>query len=244
MRFRWLPFIAALAVAAIGIALGQWQLRRAAEKDYIAARMAARAAEAPLLLQGPVGDAQALEWRRVRLSGEFLPRWTIYLDNRPYRGVAGFEVLMPLKIAASDRHILVDRGWVARDPHDRLHLPRIATPAGTVEIEGIARLHPGHLLQLGTAAPVAPGAIVQNIEPEEFARASALATEPLIVEQSGQGGSDGLVRDRSAQAPSGDRNRAYAFQWFALAATAIIFFLVTGFKRGSKSSRDPQGPEK
>jgi surfeit locus 1 family protein len=31
-----------------------------------------------------------------------------------------------------------------------------------------------------------------------------------------------------------DRHLGYAFQWFALAATALLFFVVTGFKRGSK----------
>jgi cytochrome oxidase assembly protein ShyY1 len=243
MRFRWLPFFAAAGVAAIGIALGQWQLRRAAEKDDIAARMAVRAAEAPLQLEAPVRDPAALEFRHVRLRGEFLPKWTIYLDNRPYRGMAGFEVVTPLKIAGSDRHILVDRGWVARDPADRTHLPRIETPSGTVTIEGIARLHASRLLQLGTAAPVVPGAIVQNIEPGTFARASGLAMEPLVVEQTGAGG-DGLTRDWSmAQDIGSDRHRAYAFQWFALAATAIIFFLVTGFKRASKPIRDRSGPE-
>jgi cytochrome oxidase assembly protein ShyY1 len=244
MRFRWLPFIAAVLVAALGIALGLWQLRRAAEKDAIAARMTAHAAEAPQPLETPVRDPAALEFRRVKLRGEFLPNWTIYLDNRPYRGMAGFEVLTPLKIAGSDRHVLVDRGWVARDPADRTHLPRIETRAGTVEIEGIARLHASRLLQLGKAAPVIPGAIVQNIDPEAFARASGLSMEPLVIEQTGAGG-DALVRDWSLSTDmTGDRHRAYAFQWFALAATALLFFLVTGFKRASKPIRDPRGPEK
>jgi cytochrome oxidase assembly protein ShyY1 len=244
MRFRLLPFLAAVLVAAIGITLGQWQLRRAAGKDDIAARMAARTAQAPLRLDAPVRDPSALEFRRVLIHGEFLPAWTIYLDNRPHGGIAGFEVLTPLKIAASNRHILVDRGWVARDPRDRLHLPRIETPQGMVEIEGIARLHASHVLQLGKAAPVEPGAIVQNIAPEEFGRASGLAMEPLVVDQTSVA-NDGLVRDwNSAPATGSDKHRAYAFQWFALAATAILFFLVTGFKRASKPIRDQGGPEK
>ncbi|MBK4734742.1 SURF1 family protein [Noviherbaspirillum pedocola] len=243
MRFRWLPFLATALVAAIGIALGQWQLHRAAAKDAIATRIATRAAAEPISLDAPVRDAQAFEFRRVRLRGEFQPKWTVYLDNRPHHGIAGFEVLTPLKFAGSNRHILVDRGWVARDPADRTRLPRIDTPSGTVEIEGIARLHASHLLQLGRAATVTPGAIVQNIEPEEFARASGLPTEPLVIDQTGAS-SDGLARDWSmAQDMGGDRHRAYAFQWYALAATAIIFFLVTGRKRASKPKRNPDGSE-
>jgi surfeit locus 1 family protein len=47
---------------------------------------------------------------------------------------------MPFKIAGSDMHVLVERGWLPRDPavHDRL--PAYATPQGEVTIEGVARL--------------------------------------------------------------------------------------------------------
>src|SRR3982751_1367641 len=99
-RFRLLPFIAMLVVAAIGISLGQWQLRRAAEKEAIEQRIAARAKEPPLRLDGAgasAADADALEFRQVLVRGEFLPGWTLYLDNRPYEGKPGFHVITPLK---------------------------------------------------------------------------------------------------------------------------------------------------
>ena len=235
-RFRLLPFIAMLVVAAIGISLGQWQLRRAADKEAIELRMKEREKAPPLRLDGAAAsatDADALEFRQVVVRGAFLPGWTIYLDNRPHEGKPGFHVITPLKIAGSARHILVARGWIARDVADRSRIPSIATPAGIVDVTGSVRRHAGRLLQLGQAAPLKPGAIVQNLDTGELAQASGLAIEPFIVEQTSDS-NDGLVRDWPLPSQGIDRHLGYAFQWFALAATAFLFFVVTGFKRASK----------
>jgi cytochrome oxidase assembly protein ShyY1 len=235
-RFRLLPFVAMLVVAAIGISLGQWQLRRAAEKEAVEQRISEREKEPPLRLEGVAAspaDADALEFRQVVLRGEFLPNWTIYLDNRPHAGKPGFHVITPLKIAGSNRHILVERGWIARDVADRSRIPAIATPAGVVEVTGSVRRHAGRLLQLGQPAPLKPGAIVQNLDAAQLAQASGLEIEPFIVEQTSEA-PDGLVRDWPRPSLGIDRHLGYAFQWFALAATAFLFFVVTGFKRASK----------
>jgi cytochrome oxidase assembly protein ShyY1 len=235
-RFRLLPFIAMLVVAAIGISLGQWQLRRAAEKEAIEQRITERAKEPPLRLDGvaaSAADADALEFRQVLVRGEFLPGWTIYLDNRPYQGKPGFHVITPLKVAGSSRHILVARGWVARDVADRSRIPEIATPAGVVEVTGSVRRHASRLLQLGQPAQLKPGAIVQNLDAPQLAQATGLELEPFIIEQA-SGGNDGLLRDWPRPSQGKDRHLGYAFQWFALAATAFLFFVVTGFKRASK----------
>ncbi len=229
-RFRWIPFIAALIVATIGISLGQWQTRRATEKEAIQAKLARRQSQAAI----PVEEAALLgdesEFRRVRARGEFVRAWPVYLDNRPHGGIAGFHVLMPFRLAESDKYVLVARGWVARDPRDRLKLPPLDTPPGDLEIEGIARRNPGRVMELGTEAPLQPGAIVQNAEIGEFAEAGKFAMLPLMVEQTSESG-DGLVRDWPLPSSGVEKHRGYAFQWNALAATALIFFIVTGFRR-------------
>jgi cytochrome oxidase assembly protein ShyY1 len=237
-RFRLVPFIAMLVVAAIGISLGQWQLRRAAEKQAIEQKMKERETAAPVRLDGATGsrgaaDADALEFRQVTVRGQFVPDWTVYLNNRPHQGQPGFYVLTPLKIAGSDRHILVARGWVARGLSDAGHVPEVATPAGPVAVTGVARRNAGHLLELGKAEPLKRGAILQNLDLAELAQASGLDMEPFILEQTSNS-ADGLVRDWPRPSLGIDRHLGYAFQWFALAATAFIFFVVTGFKRGSK----------
>ncbi|MGH8809005.1 MAG: SURF1 family protein [Noviherbaspirillum sp.] len=234
-RFRWIPFIAAIVAAAIGIALGQWQTRRAVEKETIEAKLSARSATAPLVLGSAVPATDDVEYRRVRVKGAFVPDWTLYLDNRPYKGSAGFYVLTPMRIDGSGMHVIVARGWAKRDPADRTKLPPIAAPEGMIEIEGLARRNAGQVLQLGNAEPLRPKSIVQNLELAALAQASGLAMQPFIIEQLSDT-RDGLVRDWPRPSTGAEKHRGYAFQWYALAALAIAFFVVTGLKRGRQQA--------
>lgn len=228
-RFRWIPFMAALLVMVVGILLGNWQTRRAVEKIAIENAIVERAEQAALDLNKPFINTD-IEYRRLSAEGSFIADWPIYLDNRPYQGKAGFTLLMPLRLSNSDSVVLVARGWFPRDAAERTKLPAIPVPAAPIRIEGIARRSAGHVMQLGQAADVQPGAIVQNLDPAEFARVSKLPLQNFIIEQTSDT-NDGLVRDWPRPSGGVDKHRGYAFQWYALAATALVFFLVTGFRR-------------
>lgn len=227
--FRFIPFCAALIVAAAGIALGQWQTHRAQEKLALQQRMQARSGEAPLrALPADVADA---EFRHVQLRGQFLAQWTLYLENRPYNGAVGFHVLTLFQPEGSAQAVVVARGWAPRDAADRTRVPQVPPPSGMTEVEGILRKDAGHVMQLGTADAPRPQAILQNLDLPALAAASGLPIAPLVIEQGGAAG-DTLVRDWPAPSLGIDRHRGYAVQWYALAAMALLFFIVTGFKRG------------
>lgn len=55
-----------------------------------------------------------------------------------------------------------------------------------------------------------------------------------------------MVRDWPAPALGVDKHRGYAFQWYALALMAFLFFVVTGFKgnkqRGTESGNSSENP--
>jgi surfeit locus 1 family protein len=258
-RFRVIPFVVTVALVVLGIVLGNWQTRRAEEKLGIAAKLAERSAAQPVVLgdgrgllehervgtsahptvhQGPTMGGSAggtdMEYRRVRLTGEWVAGWPLFLDNRPLNGRAGFVLAMPFKIAGSNQHVLVLRGWLPRDATDYARLPGFQTPGGTVTIEGVATLSAGRVMQLGSAGELKPGMRVQNLGLETVASASGLRLEPFFVEQTGAGQGEGLVRDWPAPSLGVDKHRGYAFQWYALAAMAALFFVMTGFRSGRK----------
>lgn len=249
-RFRVIPFVATVALVVLGILLGNWQTRRAEEKLGVAARLAERSTAPALVLGGGGGlqehdrvDSRAvrrpvhptsIEYRRVRVTGQWVAGWPLFLDNRPLNGRAGFVLAMPFKIAGSDQHVLVLRGWLPRDAREYGKLPEFATPGGTVSIEGVATLSAGKVMQLGAAGAPKPGALVQNLAVGEVAAASGLALQPFFVQQTGQG--EGLVRDWPAPDTGVDKHRGYAFQWYALAAMAALFFVITGFRSGRKQA--------
>ncbi len=238
-HFRPIPFIAALALAVLGIALGNWQQGRAAQKLAVQEKLAALAAEAPVALGANMTPAASLEYRRVSVTGEFVADWPLFLANRPMAGRPGYYLVMPFKIAGSHTHVLVMRGWLPRDAEFG-KLPAYATPSGTVTIEGIVVASAGHVMDLGAAAPLAPKAIVQNIDPQAAARATGLALQPFFVQQTGPdqpGAVDNMLLRVWPSPSSGiDKHRGYAFQWYALAAMAVLFFVITGFRSGSKQA--------
>lgn len=237
-RFRTIPFIATVLLVALGVALGQWQDRRAAGKIAQGRMLAERSAGAPLQLDGKMLAPADAEFQKVQVRGQFLRDWPVFLDNRPHEGRAGFYLLMPLRIEGSATHVLVARGWLPRNSAVREQLPPFATPEGVVTVEGVARTGMGHVMQLGEAAAIRPQAIMQNVEPAQFAQASGLAVQPFFIEQTGpaQAG-DTLVRAWPAPALGVEKHQGYAFQWYALATMAILFFVITGFKR------EPSKPE-
>ena len=235
-RFRPIPFVATVLLVALGISLGNWQERRAAEKIALQHKLAERGAEEALVI-GPAPVAAApLEYRHVKVTGQFVPSFPVYLNNRPQDGRAGFYLLMPLRIAGSDTHVLVARGWLPRNAADAAKPPPYATPAGTVTIDGIVKASVGHIMQLGTPEPVKAGAIVQNIDPAQFAQASGMKLQPFFIEQSGPG-ADGLVRNWPAPSLGVETHKGYAFQWYALAGMALLFFVITGFRRGTNKTK-------
>ena len=232
-RLRWIPLIATLLVAGTGIALGNWQTHRAEEKIGIAEAIAVRSQLDPLPLSRLAAGEVLQEFTPVTARGVFVADWPIYLDNRPLQGKAGFYLAMPLRVSGSDNVVLVLRGWFPRDARDLRQLPVIPVPEGEVEIAGLVRASVGKLMQLGDTPVLTPGAVVQNLDIADLAQASKLPLQNFIIEQTSPT-DDGRVRDWPAPSSGIDTHRGYAFQWYALAAAALLFFIVTGFRRASK----------
>lgn len=228
--FRFIPFLAAIILALIALSLGNWQSHRAEEKLQIASEQAEQAALPSLELNSK--SESPTNFRSVNVTGTFYPQWSVYLDNRPYQGKAGFYLLMPMQLKDSDKTVLVMRGWLPRDAQDRQHLPITPTPQGSVKLEGVVRASVGRVMQLGSEPALQSGVIRQNLEVMEFSHASGIKLENYVVEQTSDT-ADGLIRDWPQPSLGVDKHRGYAFQWYGLAVTALLFFIVTGLKRAS-----------
>lgn len=216
-------FVAALAAAAVTARLGAWQLSRAAEKEGMQAALESRAAAPPLPpaeLARTAPQAAEQHYRRITLRGRWLGGRTVYLDNRPMDGRAGFYVVTPLALEDGEA-VLVQRGWVPRDAAERTRVPQVAAPEGVVSVEGRIAPPPSRLYELGAEAH---GAIRQNLDLDAFSRETGLRLRPLSVQQTEAAGAahDGLLRHWPAPAIDVHKHYGYALQWFALAA------LITG----------------
>lgn len=219
----WLLSIAALLGVALTLSLGRWQLSRAAQKEALQAEIDTQKSRPALdgtgLAQAPM--PASLVHRPVVLQGHWLPEHTVFLDNRQMNGKPGFFVLTPLRIAAGDRVLLVQRGWVPRNFVDRSALPRIDTPTAQVRIEGRIAPPPSKLYAFDT---VETGPIRQNLDLAGFAAQTRLPLLGVSVLQTGPLG-DGLARDWPEANLGVAKHYGYAFQWFGLSGLIAVLYV-------------------
>ena len=218
-----------ICLAALAIALGDWQRHRAGEKGAAAALSSAAAREAPLDLAASGSDAAAVLYRTVHGSGEYDAAHAVLIDNKVRGGHPGYEVVTPFKLAASNRYVLVDRGWVAQGP-TRKQLPSVQTPAGVVKIVGRAIIPAKRYLEL--KADTGELTLRQNLDIEQIAAASGLTLLPFVIEQTDPvAPPDELLRDWPSPDFGIERHLSYMMQWYSLAALAVVLWLVLNWRR-------------
>ena len=229
LRFQpslWLTLVAVAGIA-LTLALGTWQLNRGNEKARLAEQIKSARRDALIALPAAAIKAEDVAWRRVEVRGRFEPKYAVFIDNRVLHGVVGYHVVMPLKIGAAERYVLVNRGWVA-GTNSRSTLPQIATPSQAVTIVGLATVPSQRYLELSTK--VAEGNVWQNLTLERYREAVPVAIQPVVIQQENDLG-DGLKREWGAPDLGIEKHYGYAFQWFALAAAILIFYLVVHVRK-------------
>jgi surfeit locus 1 family protein len=197
----WALALAAAACAA-GIALGNWQARRADEKRALVANV-----------------------QRIAVYGEFLPERSVLLDNKIRRGHAGYEVVTPLRLA-DGIHVLVNRGWIQAPPR-REQLPEVATPRGRVRVEGVLLNRLPQPLKL---AEKTRGKVRQSLQLKEFAVETGLTLQAFVIEQHSTL-DDGLLREWPRAEAAIEKHASYSLQWYSLAALAVVLVIVLSFRK-------------
>jgi len=252
------PLIAVLTVVAVCLGLGFWQLDRADQKRSILAQRLAQAEADVRYLPGNaeliVAEPRTLIHAPVQITGEWLGKFEILLDNQVHSGRAGCHVLTPMKIDGSESVVLINRGWVPWGP-DRSSLPRTSVSEGQVSVRGRVWLPAEGGFRLGAERETQSSAwrrLWQNLDLDLYA--SELGTDyellPFVVrmdaDNDGQktAADSGVSSERDPNLDSSDqtdgyrrdwfaptdlwihRHLGYAVQWFGLGAIAIILYWI------------------
>lgn len=206
----WWGFWSLLVV--LGLALGQWQWQRAAEKEaYLAALAAAPTLVSPQ--QAPPEGATLI------LEGRYQAGETRFLDNRTHEGELGVAALTPLR-GADGRLWLIERGFMPTGVSREA--PSVATPEGTVTLKG-------QWQQDGKRAPLfganQEGLRLQRIQLDAWEELGGFAQAGWLHLEEGPG----LLSpwwEPNVLPPS--RHLGYAVQWWGLAAAALVVMLLGG----------------
>ena len=227
---EWRMTVFAACMTALMVALGFWQLYRAQEKTAIQAAFARRQAQPPVALdelwQRPPAD---LAYLPVHLRGGFLKEQYFLLDNRIQGGRFGYEVLGILRLDDGRGLVLVNRGWTAGDPARR-ELPTVPAVAGDVAVTGYVYVAPGapYLMAEQQLAPGWPK-LLQAVEMDKLSPVlaaldgGAVFPYPVRLDADAAGA---LSVDWPLVNITPDKHRAYAAQWFTMAAVLALFYLL------------------
>ncbi|MGB5133070.1 MAG: SURF1 family protein [Steroidobacteraceae bacterium] len=216
--------VVAAGAVLLFIALGNWQLGRAAEKRAIDDDFSRAGPALPL----PPASVAVPRYQRVTANGHYDAAHQFLLDNMSESGAAGVHVLTPL-VLSDGSAVLVDRGWVPFGA-SRDALPDITVRATPRTISGRLDELPRPGIEL--AAPTGTGwpRLVSYPHMPELAAALGRELRPrrILLDAPDP---DGYVRNWRVAGTSAERHLGYAIQWYAFAATAVAGWLALGLRR-------------
>jgi surfeit locus 1 family protein len=141
---RWLlATLLVLAASAVMARLGIWQLDRLTARQAFNARVLEQSKADVLTLDQAAlaNDLYSMEYRRVMVTGRYLPEDEIVLRNQVWQTEfgtqLGVKLFTPLLIEGTDAAILVERGWI---PDEDAELPGRAKYAEDTAVTVLGQL--------------------------------------------------------------------------------------------------------
>lgn len=185
---KWLlPTLLVFAGTALCIRLGIWQLDRLEQRRAFNSQFEAARAQPALDLneEQPV-NITSMEWRAVRVTGEYDFENQVAVRNQYYGNEYGYHLLTPLLFNASSSSdpataILVDRGWIPSAGNGSSTDWRRYDEPGTVDVSGQIRLGQPKPAIGGVADPLPEGAARLEIwNNADLARIAGQMPYPLL----------------------------------------------------------------
>jgi surfeit locus 1 family protein len=226
------PTLATLILLPFLSGLGIWQLERASWKQALVDTHTARTREPAVALSSLLPVTAASEYRTVTLKGHYDLERQLLLDNRLHRGHAGYQVLTPLHLEGGGATVLVNRGWVPTGA-SRAVLPALDGPAGTIRLAALVKLPPEKIFRLGADEERHAGwpQVIQAIDVAALEERLGYALLPLVLLLDPDD-VHGYVRDwQPVYGVKPEKHRAYAMQWFTLAAVLLLIYIGVNSKR-------------
>lgn len=245
LRPGWLLTTAVVVAfaAACFLVLAPWQLGKNSEtehrNDLIRAAGSVPAVPIDELAPPGTGLDPETEWRTVTVTGEYLADEQVLIRLRSADQRPAADVVTPLRIAGSDRVVLINRGWIRPEADGSIQVP--APPAGTVSVE--ARLRRAEGTSPGKEPRIEDGRLsAYTVDPAQFAAFTGLTLDPMYLQITpDQPGSLGEIA--LPQLESGPY-LSYGLQWLAfgiMAPLGVGYFIWAEVKHRRALKRKQDG---
>jgi surfeit locus 1 family protein len=234
-RSRLLLVLIFVAFAVVCVRLGIWQLDRLSERREANAAALGRRTLPEVILPSAL-PAESLDGRRVRASGHYDSNAEVLLRGQVFNDVPGVVLVTPLRLdGAGDTAVVVERGFVPSPDALTLSSDSGLEEAGPREVSGLA-------VALADSADAQPlehrGRLsLRRLDLTQLRRRIATPILPVVIRQLADSAAVGFPRRRPAPPLDEGPHRLYAIQWFAFAATGIVFAGIFLWK----GARTPEG---
>lgn len=226
---RW-PSLITLVVFGILMSLGFWQLDRAEKKQVLLGEYRDGSEQAPFRLDETIELFDGLEYQFASAAGTYDAERQFLRDNRTHNGVAGYEVLTPLRLAGSDLAVLVNRGWIPLGA-SRAQLPEVHVSEDAREVIGRLKQASSEGFRLGEEEQRKGWPYrIQYIDTDLLSDELGYRLMPVVLLLKPEE-RDGFVREWHPLTFGPERNVGYAVQWFGLALALAIIYLAVNLHR-------------
>jgi cytochrome oxidase assembly protein ShyY1 len=244
MSLRILLTVLALCTALAFASLGRWQWQRGVDKAALLQSWEAALVGHELPLS-PALQNQSLLPQRVVGEGRFTGPYLLQ-DNQRHRGRIGLRYFRAMQVCCDEQTVLVDLGWRAWG--ETRQLPEPAELPQSAQVSGLLVPWPGQGIAMGDDAWNASSAnevLLLRIDRETISQRLGLELSGRLLRLDPQR-DFGFERDLEALPNTlpPERHRGYAVQWFALALTVLIVYIVLSirFHRRTSTSSKIENP--
>ena len=233
LKPKWIAFHL-LCVAAIGgmVAAGFWQLGRHFERQRFKDDVIART-DADIVPFGSLdlSNPAAVEWRRVEVTGTYLPDKNFTVVNVSQQGTGGSDPVNALALADGTL-LIVNRGFVAA--------PTTAPAAPTGEVTVVGRVRLSQKPGLGQAADDGsqPLTQIRRVDLGALSQQFSEKVQPVYIDQID------MKNEPSSMTPvafpdldGGPPHLSYTIQWFIFSVAVAAGWVLA--VRKSARDRDP-----
>lgn len=232
MRPALLPTLFTIPALIVTIGLGTWQLDRLGWKNDLLDRIHSRIAADPVPLPAGPLDLEEWEYRRVALTGHYMPGTEFHLVATSPRGNAGYQVIAPFETRAGEL-VMVNRGWIPTELKEPASRSGSEPPAGEVTVTGVLR------------RPWGQGMFVADNEPGRnlwfwpdvaaMAQATGRPASPYLVALDPRS-------DAPEAYPLGGQTRVdipnnhlgYALTWYGFAVALVVIYVLWHRRRAAE----------
>ncbi len=229
-----------LAMAALCVRLGFWQLDRLEQRRARNAAIRAATAQPPVRLDtGPptalAADPPSFEWRRAEAAGRYHHAGDMVVRGRSREGRPGVHLFSPL-VLADGRVVMVNRGWMPSPDGTSADVRPLRT-TGTVRVSGVLlpiTTQPDRGLPIGGRAGA--DTTWRRVDLAAARDRSPGPVIPLYLQQLPAGApADSPPIPEPLPELSQGNHLSYAVQWFSFATIGVVGLVIL-LLRGRKTA--------